>query len=128
GGGIIVGSNGAIVFGPMYSGHPRERVPGLVRLVPEELDREYRRPEKTLPRPESNWLEWVEAIKARKPPSANFAYGGIAPPGALLGDIAIREKGKILRYDAKAGKFTNSDTANKMMSGRQPRKGWELPS
>jgi len=69
----------------------------------------------------------VEALKARKPASANFAYGGIGTQVALLGDLAMREKGKILRYDAKAGKFTNSEIANRMFE-RNYRKGWTLPT
>ncbi len=127
GGGIVLGSKGTIVFGPMYSGTPGKPVPGLLRLLPDELDREYRRPAKSLPRPASNWLEWVEAAKAGKQPSADFHYGRILTEVPLLGDIAIRQKGQILRYDAKAGRFTNSDPANEMFS-RPSREGWELPS
>jgi hypothetical protein len=36
-------------------------------------------------------------------------------------------KGKILRYDTKAGKFTNSETANQMLQ-RKYREGWPLPA
>ena len=126
GGGIVLGSKGSIVFGPMYSGTPGKPVPGLVRLLPEELDREYRRPAKSLPRPASNWLEWVEAAKAGRQPSADFTYGSILTEVPLLGDIAIRHQGQILRYDAEAGRFTNSETANAMFA-RPYREGWELP-
>jgi predicted dehydrogenase len=127
GGGIMVGSKGALVFGLMYQGRPNELVPKLVRLVPEELDREYRRPEKTLPQPKSHWLDWVEAAKAKKQSNSNFAYGGLLTNTALLGSIAIRNRGQMLRYDAKAGKFSNSSEANKMFE-REYRKGWELPT
>ena len=127
GGGIMVGSKGSLVFGLMYQGRPNEVVPNLVRLFPEELDREYKRPAKTLPRPKSQWLEWVEAAKAGKQTSSNFAYGGLVTNTALLGSIAIRNKGQTLRYDEKAGKFTNSSEANRMFE-REYRKGWELPA
>jgi hypothetical protein len=127
GGGIFVGTRGALVFGAIYSGKPKEAVPGLVKLVPDDLDRSYRRPQKTLPRPESNWMEWVEAVRNRKPASADFEYSGIITQICLLGNIAIRHKGKILRFDASSERFTNSDTANQMF--RRPyREGWPLPA
>jgi predicted dehydrogenase len=123
GGGIVVGSKGAIVFGPLYASKPGEIQ--QLKLIPEELNRDYKRPEKTLPRPASHWLEWVECAKAGKPASANFAYGGNITQIALLGDVAIRNKGKTLSYDAKRGKFT--DTAANELFQRHNRKGWELP-
>lgn len=126
GGGMLVGTRGAIVFGSIYRGKPGEIVPGLVKLLPEELDRSYKRPAKTLARPQSNWLEWTECAKSGKQPSANFQYGGLLTQIALLGDIAIRNKGTLLRFDRKSGKFTNSDEANRAF-GRLSRPGWELP-
>lgn len=126
GGGIIVGSKGAIVHGTIFGGWrgtPGVPVPGQVKLVPEELDKSYKRPDKTLPRVQSHWLEWVECLKARKPASANFGYGGMVTEIALLGNIAIRNKGKILRFDTKKGNFTNSDEANKLLQ-RPYREGW----
>jgi len=125
GGGIIVGTNGAIVFGPIYASKPGAIQ--QVRLIPDELNRDYKRPAKTLLRPSNHWMEWVECAKAGKPASANFAYGGNISQIALLGDIAIRNKGKVLHYDAKHGKFKNSPEANGMFQ-RPYRKGWELPA
>jgi predicted dehydrogenase len=126
GGGMLVGTRGAIVYGPIYNGTPDKTVPGLVRLLPEELDRSYQRPVKSLPRPQSHWLEWVECAKAGRQPSAGFGYGGIITQIALLGDIAIRNKGTLLRFDSKAGKFTNHDAANEAFKYFS-RPGWELP-
>lgn len=125
GGGMLVGSKGAIVFGPIYA----SKVGALqqVKLYPEELNRDYKRPAQTIPRiASSHCMEWVECAKAGKQTSANLAYGGLLSEIALLGDIAIRNKGMSLRYDAKAGKFTNSSEANAMFQ-RAYRKGWELP-
>ena len=124
-GGIITGSNGAIVFGPLYASKPGEM--RQVKLVPEELNKDYKRPDKTLPRPSSHWLEWVECAKAGKPASATFAYGGGVTQIALLGNIAMLNKGKILRFDAKQGKFKDNPEANRMLA-RTYRKGWELPT
>jgi predicted dehydrogenase len=125
GGGMFLGTKGALVFGAIYSGKPKEQVSGLVWLVPDQLEKSYRRPAKTLPRPESNWLEWVEAVRNRKPASADFDYSGMITEICLLGSIAIRHKGRILRFDAEAQKFSNSDTANQMFQ-RPYREGWAL--
>jgi predicted dehydrogenase len=125
GGGIIVGSKGAIVFGPIYASKPGAIQ--QVKLIPEELNRDYKRPEKTLPRVSSHWLEWVECVKAGKQASADFAYGGNISLICKLGDIAILQKGKILRYDAKRGNFKDNSEANALFQ-RPYRKGWELPT
>lgn len=45
---------------------------------------------------------------------------------ALLGDIAMRHKGQMLRFDRKNGRFTNSESANKMFDSTY-REGWRLP-
>src|SRR5260370_30042251 len=112
GGGMLVGTRGAIIYGPIYNGPPGKTMPGLVRLLPEELDRSYQRPAKSLPRPQSHWLEWVECAKAGKQPSADFSYGGMITQIALFGDIAILNKGSLLRVEPKAGRCTNHDGAN----------------
>ena len=124
---MIVGSKGAITYGPIYNGKPGTTVTGLVKLYPEELDRDYKRPAKSLPRPESHWLEWVECAKTGKQASANFDYGGLVTQIALLGDIAIRHKGTPLRFDAKKRKFHGNESANKAFD-YYSRPGWELPT
>ena len=47
---------------------------------------------------------------------------------ALMGNGANAEPGKVLDYDAKAGRFKNSAEANKMVLKRAYRPGWELPT
>ena len=125
GGGVILGSRGTIVHGPVYSSKPG--VPKQVWLLPEDLDKSYKRPAKTLPRPSSHWLEWVESARTGKQPSASWQYGGPLTELCLLGNIAIRHKGQTLRFDSEAGKITNSDSANAMF-GRPSRSGWALPT
>lgn len=137
GGGIIYGSKGAIVFGPIYASLPRTAstgeykpvtwgTPERVKMYPEELERDYKRPDKTLDRPFSHWVDWIDAIKAGKPAGAHFGYGGMLTQIGIMGNIACRQKGKILHYDAKAGKFKDNDAANKLFS-RAYREGWKLP-
>jgi hypothetical protein len=125
GGGIIIGSKGAIPYGEIYASKPGALQ--LVKLIPEELDKEYKRPAKTIPRiATSHCMEWVECVKAGKQTSCNFEYGGNVSMIAMLGDIAIRNKGMKLHYDAKAGKFKEAE-ANRLFQ-REYRKGWELPT
>ena len=125
GGGIILGSKGSIVYGPVYSSDP-----GAIKqawLIPDELDKSYIRPAKTLPRPVSHQLEWATAAKAGVQPSGNWTYGGLVTQICLLGNVAIRLKGQKLLFDAKTERFTNSPEANQLFA-RTYRKGWELPT
>jgi len=126
GGGMFVGSKGALIYSNIYAGKPNEHVPDMIRLFPDDLDKSYKRPPKTLPRPQSHWLEWVECAKTQKPASTNFQRSGLVCQTCLLGDIGIMHKGQTLRFDKKAGKFSNSDTANQMLQ-RKYRDGWPSP-
>lgn len=126
-GGMFIGTKGVLMYGSIYMGKVGEMVPGMLRFVPEEMDKAYKRPAKTLPRPKSHWLEWVECVKTGKPASTNFEQSGLVTQACLLGNIAMMHKGKILRMDVKTGKFTNSDTANQMFQ-RKYREGWPLPA
>jgi Oxidoreductase family, C-terminal alpha/beta domain len=72
-------------------------------------------------------MEWAECAKSGKQASADFQYGGAITQIALLGNIAIRHKKQLLRFNAKKEKFINSETANAMFQ-RSYRDGWTLPS
>ena len=138
GGGFMFGSKGAISFGALYASKPLVAstqlsqavswgTPEIVRLWPPELHKEYKRPAPTLPRVYNHWADWVVSAKAGKPASSSLAYGGVMSEVALLGNGANAEPGKLLEYDAKAGRFKNSDEANRMVVKRAYRKSWELP-
>ncbi len=140
GGGIMYGTKGSLIFGPIYASLPRSAskgeykpvswgTPEEVRLYPRELHESYKRPAPTLPRPMSHWVDWVESAKARKPAGANFDYGAKLTEMGHIGNIASVLKGQILYYDPNAGRFINSEEANKMpMFSRPYREGWKLPS
>ena len=125
GGGILHGSKGKIVYGPVYSSRPVQ--PKQVWLLPEELDRSYKRPAKTIDRPASHWLEWVECAKNGTQPSANWQYGGLLTEICLLGNIAIQFHGTQLSFNPAEKKFTNLQAANEMFQ-RTSRAGWKLPT
>ncbi|HEV2276163.1 MAG TPA: hypothetical protein VGR96_18465 [Acidobacteriaceae bacterium] len=65
-----------------------------VWLLPEELDQSYKRPAKTLLLLSNHWKEWADAAKAGTQPSAHWEYGGLVTQICLLGDIAIRDRGR----------------------------------
>lgn len=125
GGGILHGSKGKIVYGPVYSSKPFE--PKQVWLLPAELDKSYKRPEKALPRPSSHWLEWVNCAMNHTQPSANWQYGGLLTELCLLGDIAIQFHGSKLEFDPAGKRFRHHQQANEMFQ-RPYRSGWELPA
>jgi predicted dehydrogenase len=125
GGGVFYGSKGVLVYGPVYSSKPGEQK--QVWLLPEELDRDFVRPSKNIPRPSSHWMEWIDAAKNGGQPSCNWEYGGHITELCLLGNIAIAHHGTVLRFDANKRTFLGSESANAMFT-RPRRKGWELPA
>ncbi|WP_213803514.1 Gfo/Idh/MocA family oxidoreductase [Granulicella sp. dw_53] len=125
GGGILHGTKGTLVFGPVYNSKPG--APKQVWLLPEEVDREYKRPDATIARPQSHWLEWIDAARDGKQPSANWQYGGLVTEICLLGNIAIQHAGTTLRFDPKSRSFTNSAAANSMFD-HGTRARWKLPT
>jgi predicted dehydrogenase len=127
GGGMVVGTQGTLVYGPIYNGLPGASVPGMVTLVPEELNQQFHLREKSISPSKTLWMEWIECAKAGRQASADFHYGGVITQVCLMGDIAICLRGQILRFDAEAKKFTNSEDANRMFQGTY-RPGWALPA
>jgi hypothetical protein len=101
--------------------------PTKVRMFPEELEKSYKQPNKTLPRPFNHWWDWLESAKARKPAGAPFSYGGLMTETALLGNIGYTQRGKVLYYDAKAGWFVNNEEANRLLRVSY-REGFPLPT
>ncbi|MEG9434884.1 Gfo/Idh/MocA family oxidoreductase [Edaphobacter sp. HDX4] len=124
GGGIVYGTKGVLVYGPVYSSKPGEQK--QVWLLPEELDRSFERPAKSVERPSSHWMEWIDAAKRGTQPSCSWAYGAHITELCLLGNIAIAHHGTVLRFDAEQKRFSNSESANAMFT-RPRRKGWKLP-
>ncbi|MHC4156955.1 MAG: hypothetical protein ACYST6_18855 [Planctomycetota bacterium] len=68
--------------------------------------------------------EWTNACKGDLKTSCDFDYGGTLIEQMLLGLVAYRV-GKKLDYDGAAGRVTNSDEANALLS-RKYRSGWTL--
>ena len=119
GGGVLfVGDKGKLMCS-VYGSNPR--------LIPEANMREYKRPEKTIPRSPGIHEEWVAAIKNGTPTTTSFDYAARLTESMLLGNIAIRfaDKNMILEYDSEKMQFKNLPEANDYLR-REYRPGWSL--
>jgi len=121
GGLVFVGDKGKIMCG-CYGRSPR--------LIPESAMKEYKLPQKTLPRVEGDLggheMDWVRACKdPSKPASSNFDYSGPLTEMVVMGNLAIRNQGVKLEWDGLAMKVTNHEAANYFVQ-RQYREGWTL--
>lgn len=119
GGGVIfVGDKGKLMCST-YGSNPR--------LIPEAKMREYKRPEKTIPRSPGIHEEWIEAIKTGKPATTNFDYSGPLTEAMMLGNLALRmaDKNTVLEWDAKNLKVTNLPEAEEFLHFTYS-PGWSL--
>ncbi len=119
GGVLMVGTKGMIMCG-CYGDNPR--------LLPETLMKEYKRPEKTIPRSPGIAEEWVAAIKAGKKSTTDIpTYSGPLTETMLLGNIAMRfrDSKTILKWDPVKMEFPNLPEANAFLT-KQYRLGWSL--
>ncbi len=85
----------------------------LPRLIPDQKDREYKRPPKTLPRSIGHHKEWVEACKGGPAPRSNFDFAGPLTEAVLLGTVCVRAGGEKILWDSENLKVTNLPDANR---------------
>ncbi len=121
-GSIIVGEKGMLYSPDDYG--------GSWELVPADAYHDYKAPEQTLPRnkdggDEGQKIEWLEAAKGGKPSLANFDYAGLLAEFILLGNVAIKNPGKKLDFDAEKLTFTNEKSADKFLK-REYRAPWSV--
>lgn len=104
----FVGDKGTILAGG-WSGTPR--------LVPETAMKEFKIPERTIPRcTVGHRREWIEACKAGKPEDAKsgFYYSAPFTESLLVGVLAIR-LGKRIEWDSAKLKATNCPEADALI-------------
>lgn len=116
-GAFVLGDKGTIMYGSHGAGG--------VRIVPEKKMREYKLPEKKLPRVRGHHWDWITAIREGRKAGSDFSYGGPLTEIAMLGVIAIRFAGTKLHWDAQAMRFTNCEEANFWINPPY-REGWSL--
>ena len=117
GGVLFYGKTGTIMC-DVYGGSPR--------IIPETAMQAYKQPPKSLPRVEGTHEDdWLRAIRNKSKAGADFAYSGPLTEFALLGNLARRFPGKVLKWDPQNLNVTNLPEANEWV--RRPyREGWSL--
>ncbi|MGH2270594.1 Gfo/Idh/MocA family protein [Anaerohalosphaeraceae bacterium U12dextr] len=117
GGVLFVGDKGKLMCG-CYGKGPQ--------LIPYSRMKDYKRPEKTLPRVEtSHEMNWVEACKSGKPASTPFDYAGPFTEMVLMGNLSLFKPGEKILWDGDNMKVTNFPELNKYVNPPY-REGWSL--
>ena len=120
-GAMFVGEKGIILHGSHGAGE--------LRLEPESLMKEYKRPPQSIPRvpggQNGHLQDWIRACKDGKPASAGFEYGGALTEMALLGVFALQVKDERLYWDPINLKIKNNEAANAIVHPTF-REGWTL--
>lgn len=119
----ILSGNGAVFVGSKGLLSTVERGEG-VKLLPEDKWKDYTLPSQVLTRSPGHMADWVRACKGGDMSCSDFSISVPYVEWVLLGVIAFRVPGKLM-WDGKAGRFTNSEEANKLLKPTF-RKGWEL--
>jgi predicted dehydrogenase len=115
--------------GTLYIGEKGKMLNG--RLIPESRMREYKYPEKTIPRSPGHYKEWIDACKGGEPGGSNFDWAGPLAEAVLLGNVALRVelREKLSRtklyWDGDKMEFTNMPEANQFLH-YEYRQGWSL--
>jgi hypothetical protein len=93
------------------------------RLIPDSAHEQYALPAKTLARSPGHYQEWVNACRGGQAAGSNFVdHAGLVTEVVLLGNIAVLRQKK-LKWDGARCRFTNDESANKLLH-REPRPGW----
>ena len=122
---LFVGTKGSLIAG--YSGgNPFGRRRGVEGglLLPEEKFRDFQQPPKTMRRCDAHYREWTQACKSGGRTVCPIEFGCEMTEMALLGALALRTR-RVLAWDAKSMRVTNSAEANKLVDPPY-RKGWPL--
>ncbi|HUP04066.1 MAG TPA: Gfo/Idh/MocA family oxidoreductase [Bryobacteraceae bacterium] len=114
-GSVFVGSKGYMATTSRGEG---------VWLLPNSRWLDYKLPPQILPRGVNHQQDWVRACKGGVPAASNFPVATKYIEWLVLGAIATRVPGKLM-WDAKNGRFSNNEEANKYLKPYL-RKGWEL--
>lgn len=118
-GAVVYGDKGVIIHGS-HGANP-------CRLVPDSRMKDYKRPDRKIPRiaGQNHHQDWLDAVRNNRPAGSNFDYGGPLTEIALLGAIAVRFPGEELKWDAESMRFTNHAGANAHVAPPL-REGWSI--
>jgi predicted dehydrogenase len=109
---MCIGTEGALL-----NAHGRAPI-----LLPEKKFENYERPKFE---PRDHYHHFVDACLGLTKTESFFAQTGPMTEAILLGTMAIRVPGQLLKWDHKKMKVTNNREANRLLK-RKYRKGWHL--
>jgi len=110
-GSLLIGEKGSLLI-PHFS---------TPKLFPEEAFKEFKI--ETVPAVD-HYVGWADACRGEGKTTSHFDYAGPLTEAVLLGTVAVRVPGEVLRWDAAALKVTNSPKADALLR-KTYRKGWE---
>ena len=114
-GSVVIGTSGAMVIPHGGAGIPTIYREGI--LSDEAIE--------AVPG-EHHHTNFADAVRGEIDQSrTNFGYSGPMTEAVLLGTVAMQLPGETLKWNAKAGKFTNSKAANGLIHDNY-RKGWAV--
>lgn len=121
GGGVIFVGEKGILMHKTYGENPQMYPANLMEEyanVPEKYDR-------IKGGRDAHELNWIRAIKGEEKASSPFSYASPLTETMLLGVVALRSPGEILRYDGDNMEFTSNSEMNQYLH-REYRQGWSL--
>jgi predicted dehydrogenase len=110
-GSLLIGEKGSLLI-PHFA---------MPRLLPEETFREFKI--EKVPAVD-HYVGWADACRGEGKTTSHFDYAGPLTETVLLGTVAVRVPGEVLRWDAAAMKFTGSPKADALLR-KSYRRGWE---
>ena len=115
GGSIFIGEKGSLVLPNV----------GSPKLYPEESY-----PKSKIPFEESlnHYHGFLDGIVTSKQPSDGFSYAGRLTETVLLGNIAVRNKGKLLNWNEEDMSIRSSEKDLSSFLTKKYRTGWEIPA
>ena len=118
--------SGALIFGEKETIMHGSHGAGGVRIIPETRMQSFQRPAKTIPRVKGGHeKDWIRACKGGPAACSNFSdYGGQLTEMVLLGVVAQRMPGVVLKWDGAKMEFDHPE-ANQFLH-KTYRKGWSL--
>jgi predicted dehydrogenase len=98
---------------------------GTPQIVPHSKMKEYKQPQKTIPRVGGDHLRnWIDSCKKGTKACSDFSYSGPMTEAVLLGNVALRT-GKKIYWDAQNMTATNAPQAQQFINPAYEN-GWTL--
>jgi predicted dehydrogenase len=106
---LFIGDRGTIMCG-FEGNNPR--------LIPDAKMRAFEPPPKTLPRSNGHYKEWIEAAKGGPQAAANFEFEAPVVEAVLLGNVALRSSGRLVRWDRSHMKVIDASDAQAFVTAQ----------